>query len=230
MPKEGDFVKIDFTGATKDDGVVFDTTSEKRAREAGTFDPRVKYGPVLVPLGKHQILQGLEEELFKAKKGDEKTLTLAPEKAFGRKNSEEVRLVPLAKFQEQKVQPFVGMPVELDGRRARVQSVSGGRVRVDFNHPLADREIVYEYKVLDVLEKPGDKFTALADDLLPDAKVAYEAGVGTVDVPEKVDKFSREYLVLKTRFYVQATEFIPEVKKIIFKEECVPREKPAKAE
>ncbi len=144
MVKEGDFLKLEYTAATKDDGKIFDTTDEKTAREAGVFDERVRYGPIIMPAGRHQVITGLDEELLKAKKGDSKRVELKPDKAFGTRSNEDVRLVPLAKFQEQKVQPFVGMPVELDGRRARVQSVSGGRVRVDFNHPLAGKTLVFK--------------------------------------------------------------------------------------
>ena len=219
MAKEGNFVKINFTGATKEDGKIFDTTLEEKAKEAGIHDKRVRYGPVLVPVGRHQVITGLDEELANAKKGDKKQITLAPDKAFGKRNTESVKLVPESKFKEQKVKPFIGMPVEIDGMRAKVQSISGGRVRVDFNHPLAGKEITYDYEVLEVLEKPEEKFKALAEDLLPGSKASYENNECTVIVPEKVDKASRDYLIKKTRLYVQAFEFIPEVKKMHFNEE-----------
>ncbi|OIO27313.1 peptidylprolyl isomerase [Candidatus Micrarchaeota archaeon CG10_big_fil_rev_8_21_14_0_10_60_32] len=219
MAKEGEFLRINYTAKTKDDGKVFDTTSEAEAKKAGIFNERVRYGPALVPVGKKQVIEGLDEELLNAKKGDKKQIVIPAAKGFGTRNADDVRLVPLSKFQEQKVQPYAGMPVELDGRAARVQSVSGGRVRVDFNHPLADKELVYDYEVVAEYSKPEEKFAALASDLLPDCKASYNEGVGTLEVPLKVDKSSRDYLVMKTRFYVQAFAFIPETKKLEFREE-----------
>lgn len=219
MVKEGNFVKINFTGATKEDGKVFDSTIEEKAKEAGIHDKRVRYGPVLIPVGKHQVITGLDEDLANAKKGDKKQVVIPAEKAFGKRSVEAVKLVPESKFKEQKVQPFIGMPVEIDGMRAKVQSISGGRVRVDFNHPLAGKELAYEYEVLEVYEKPEEKFKALVEDLLPEAKASYEKGECAIAVPEKVDKASRDYLIKKTRLYVQAFEFIPEVKKVHFNEE-----------
>jgi hypothetical protein len=43
--------------------------------------------------------------------------------------------------------PVPGMPVELDGMPARIQTVAGGRVRVDFNHELAGKTLVFKVKV-----------------------------------------------------------------------------------
>ena len=215
---EGDFAKIDYVGRVKG-GKVFDATSEETAKKEGVYNERGKYGSVLVPVGKGVVLKGLDEELLKANKGDEKKVSFGPDKAFGRRNPELVKLVPMKPFKEQGIQPVPGMPIQLDGMQARVQSVSGGRVRVDFNHPLADKELVYDYEVVAEYSKPEEKFAALASDLLPDCKASYNEGVGTLEVPLKVDKSSRDYLVMKTRFYVQAFAFIPETKKLEFREE-----------
>ncbi|TRM85641.1 peptidylprolyl isomerase, partial [Sulfolobus sp. A20-N-G8] len=41
--------------------------------------------------------------------------------------------------------------------------VSGGRVILDLNHPLAGRSLVYDVKVVKVLETPKDKIMALIE-------------------------------------------------------------------
>ena len=49
--KEGDWIKINYLGKAKATGEVFDLTRESDAKEAGIFDEKKKYGPVLVILG-----------------------------------------------------------------------------------------------------------------------------------------------------------------------------------
>ncbi|TRM97188.1 hypothetical protein DJ530_12295 [Sulfolobus sp. E1] len=50
-----------------------------------------------------------------------------------------------------------------DGSLATIRSVSGGRVILDLNHPLAGRSLVYDVKVVKVLETPKDKIMALIE-------------------------------------------------------------------
>jgi hypothetical protein len=53
------------------------------------------------------------------------------------------------------------MPVNLDNKYGIVQSVSGGRIKVDFNHPLAGKELSYEVEIHNQIDKPEDQIRAL---------------------------------------------------------------------
>lgn len=218
--EEGDFVRLDYSGKTSA-GKVFDTTSDNEARRENIYRENVKYRPVLAAAGKGQMVKGLDEAVLKAVKGKKETVTILPEKGFGKRNPELVRLVPLTRFQEQGVTPAPGMPVELDGVPARVQSVSGGRVRVDFNHELAGQTLEYEFKVLEVFKKPEEKVAALTQDLLPECGTELKQGVVTVKAGEKVNKGTADYVVRKNRFVVQLLQFVPEVKRVEAREEWV---------
>ncbi|MCD6226965.1 hypothetical protein J7J90_00530 [Candidatus Micrarchaeota archaeon] len=72
---------------------------------------------------------------------------------FGKRNKELVRVVSEKRFKDNKLRPVPGMVISLDGRPALVKSVSGSRVIVDLNHPLADKDIRYKIKLL---KKAGD--------------------------------------------------------------------------
>ena len=61
--KKGDFVEVEYTGKTKTDKIVFDTTDEKTAKKSDIHSERMEYGPVVVCIGENQILGGLDEEL-----------------------------------------------------------------------------------------------------------------------------------------------------------------------
>jgi hypothetical protein len=95
------------------------------------------------------------------KAGESKKVALPAEKAFGARNPDLVHVVPLMQFKKRQVNPEVGMDVMIDQYRGRVQSVSGGRVRVDFNHPLAAKAIEYDLKLLQVHETDATKTGAL---------------------------------------------------------------------
>jgi len=72
-----------------------------------------------------------------------------------------LKLIPLTAFKEQKINPQVGLVLNIDDAKGIVRSVSGGRVIVDFNHPLAGKEVIYKIKILKKLEKIDDKINAL---------------------------------------------------------------------
>jgi FKBP-type peptidyl-prolyl cis-trans isomerase 2 len=73
---------------------------------------------------------------------------LSPENAFGKRNPKSVQLMPIKVFHQHNLNPVPGIPFNFDGKFGKVLSVSGGRVIVDFNSPLAGKEVIYEIKVL----------------------------------------------------------------------------------
>jgi FKBP-type peptidyl-prolyl cis-trans isomerase 2 len=50
---------------------------------------------------------------------------------------------------------------DIDGMQAKIQSVSGGRVRVDFNNPLAGKALTYDLKVIRKIEEDKEKIEKL---------------------------------------------------------------------
>jgi hypothetical protein len=55
------------------------------------------------------------------------------------------------------------MPLSLDGQQGVVRTVDGGRVRVDFNHALAGKDIIYEVVVEEKIEDDVEKIKGLID-------------------------------------------------------------------
>jgi FKBP-type peptidyl-prolyl cis-trans isomerase 2 len=159
MPiKANDFVEIEYTGMLKDSGIVFDTTDEKTAKEHQL--PRAQYGPVVVIMGQGQLLKGLEEQIIGKEPGNYK-IELGAEKAFGKKNAKLIQMVPAKKFVEQKIQPVPGLQLNIDGMICTIRQVTGGRVMVDFNHPLAGRDVVYDIKVKGVVSDKKEQLKAV---------------------------------------------------------------------
>jgi FKBP-type peptidyl-prolyl cis-trans isomerase 2 len=133
----------------KDTSQIFDTSIELKAREAGIYNEKIHYTPLVFILGEKEVLPALEEDLKAMKVGEHKEITLTPDKAFGERNADYIKVVPLQEFKNRNITPFPGLVVELNNLTGRVQSISGGRVRVDFNHPLAGKTVIYTVTVLD---------------------------------------------------------------------------------
>lgn len=192
MPlKLGDVVLLDYTLSTKEDGRVIETTLEDVAREHGLYSEGSRYGPRLVVLGEGELPSGLEEALMKLDEGAEATIELPPERAFGVRDPNKIRVLSARELSARGIVPRVGSEVEVKGERGVIISVGSGRVIVDFNHPLAGRNIVYNVHVVKVVKTPEEKIRAFLTrwfrDLEPEAvKVSFQEGEATVDVPVRL--------------------------------------------
>ena len=186
--KSGDVVLISYTARIKETGEVFDTTSEEVAKKAGIFDPKIVYQPIPVIIGSRSILPGVEEIILGMKVGEEKKFTLPPEKAFGKRLESLVRLIPLSEFKKQNIEPYPGLVITINNFNGRVVSVSGGRVKVDFNHPLAGKEIEYELKVEKKIETVEEKIKIIS---------SYHLGLRNEDLGVKVSGKTAEIEIKK---------------------------------
>lgn len=140
-------VEVNFYGREILNGDIFDTTIENVAKENNIFNKEKKYGAMTIILGEKELLGKVEEELSKMKVGEEKTVSLTAKEGFGERQADLVRVMPLKIFQEQKINPVPGLIINLGNMLAKVQSVSGGRVRIDLNPPLAGRDLEYNVKL-----------------------------------------------------------------------------------
>lgn len=161
--KKGDFIRINYTGRVKETGKVFDTTKEKVAKEEDMFNPENKYGPAPIIVGEGKIVEGVDEALKDMKVGEKKKLNIGPEKAFGKRKSKLIKLVPSSEFKDQDINPVPGMPITMNNLRGRVLSANSGRVRVDFNHPLAGKKLSYEVEIKEKIKGEKEKIKAICE-------------------------------------------------------------------
>jgi FKBP-type peptidyl-prolyl cis-trans isomerase 2 len=159
--KEGDFVYVDYIGRVKDTNEIFDLTKEDIAKREGVYRENVRYEPIPVIIGAGILIRGLEEEIKKMKINEKKTIEIPPEKGFGSRDEKLVRLIPISVFRANKIEPEVGKFVTINGLNGRILSISGGRVKVDFNHPLAGKTLVYEVEVKGEIKELEEKVKAI---------------------------------------------------------------------
>lgn len=207
-----DFVEIEYTGKTKDDNLIFDTTDEKTAKDNNIHNENMAYGPVIICLGENQVLAGLDKNLEGKETEKEYTVELKPEEAFGKKDAKLIQLVQTSKFLKQNIQPMPGLQVNIDGMMAVIKSVSGGRTLVDFNHPLSGKEITYAVKVNKIITDDKEKLKAYLklSLALKDVELELKEGEAKVSIKKELPKEVKDKLNEKIK------ELIPAVKKTMF--------------
>ena len=160
--KNGDFAEIEYIGKIKQSGDIFDLTDENVAKENGLFNQKMTYGPITIIVGAKQILKGLDDALIALNEGDEKTITIESKNAFGDRNPKLVKLTPMSHFKQQKLEPKQGQYITFEqGLRGKILSVTAGRVKIDFNHPLSGKELEYDVKVNKIVTDSKEKLEAL---------------------------------------------------------------------
>ena len=149
-------VSVNFTGKELLNNEVFDTTKEAVAKEHNIYDPKRKFKALTIILGEKELLPLVEKELETMKEGEERTVKLSAKSGFGERVPDLVRILPAKVFAEHKINPVQGLVINIGNALGKVQSVSGGRVRVDFNHLLAGRELEYTVKVVKEITAPKE--------------------------------------------------------------------------
>jgi len=144
--KKGDFIRLKYSGKIK--GADKDLDVRDNA-------------PVIVGVG--NIMKGVDEALLEMNVGDKKTIEVPPEKGFGKRDPKMIKLVPLSEFKRHGQKPRVGMKFNANGVMATVIAVSGGRVKVDFNHPLAGKTLIYNLEIKSKIENLEDKIKAILE-------------------------------------------------------------------
>ncbi|MEM1543298.1 MAG: FKBP-type peptidyl-prolyl cis-trans isomerase [Candidatus Bathyarchaeia archaeon] len=231
MPLEkGDFVLIDYVARIAETGEVFDTTIEEVSRREGIYQEGGIYEPRLVVIGEGWILRALEEALLNLEPERTVTVEIPPEKGFGNRDPEKVKMYPLRRFIAQGITPRVGMRVEVDGKIATVRAIGAGRVQLDFNPPLAGKTLIYEVTLRRKLETVEEKIRALIHRRIPQVGIEkfsleIEGDSVTITVPEEAF-YIEGIQVIKRGIFMDIQKFFPE-KKVVRFIEVFKREGPA---
>jgi len=230
--QKGDFLLIDYVARIGETGEVFDTTIEEVSRKEGIYREGGIYEPKLVVIGEGWILKSLEESLLNLELGKTATIEIPPEKGFGNRDPNKVKIYPLRKFTAQGITPRVGMRVEVNGRVATVRAIGAGRVQLDFNPPLAGKTLIYEVTVKKKLETIEEKIRALIHRRIPQVEIekfSLEIGEDSVTVKVPEDAFYVEGIqVIKRGIFMDIQKFFPE-KRIVRFIEVFERKEPSSA-
>jgi len=161
--KDKDVVKIDYELWAKETDELVDTTKQDLAVAKEIFDEQQIYKPMATIVGAGKTLPGMDDDLKKAKVGEDRTVEISPEDAYGARDSKLVELISMTKlarlpeFRKGEEYPEIGKEITWNGKKGRIVTMTPGRVRVDFNHPLAGKTLVYKYTVLEAADSDENK-------------------------------------------------------------------------
>lgn len=202
MPQDGDVIAFDYDLHVEGHDGLYDTTMKASAEKAGLVDPNAFYAPMHYMLGTGRLIAGLEEALKGLTVGKETTVALDAEKAYGARDAKHIETLPMQEFRKNKVEPEVGLQITYKNRRGTVTYVGGGRIRVDFNHPLAGKKLTYKVTLRNVFKTPEERVRGVIQMDFPTSltwEVAVDkAGVATLNVPDAV-RFEQSWLMAKLR-------------------------------
>lgn len=127
------------------------------------LDSSEGHGPLLFLAGYGNIIPGLENEMMGMKIGESKDVVVAPADGYGEYDEEAYLDVPRGQFpKEMKMEAGLELTVRDNAgqaRYARIESIEGETVRLNFNHPLAGDELHFNVKVVALREPTDEELT-----------------------------------------------------------------------
>ena len=116
------------------------------------IDSNFESEPATFSVGDGNLLSGFESTLMGLVNGDEREFTIPPEQAFGQHNPQNVQAVERGNFDQEELElgamfSFQNGDGELPGV---IVDVDDNEVVIDFNHPLAGKNIIFQVKIIDI--------------------------------------------------------------------------------
>ena len=142
MAQRGQKVSFLYKGSFPD-GEVFDECTET---------------PYEIILGRGRVMEALENVLLDMEPGEERIVEIAAKDAYGEYDEDAVQVVPTYKIPNGENMPvgqYIGWtsPRNVEPIPVKVVSIENQIATLDFNHPLAGKDIVYWVKLVDVDEE-----------------------------------------------------------------------------
>lgn len=143
MAQPGQIIRFLYKGSLAENGEVFDDCNGI---------------PHEIILGRRQVMKALEDVLATMEPGEERIVNLSAEDAYGEYDESAVQRFPSYKVPNGENIPvgeYIGWtsPRNIEPIPAKVLSVENQIVTLDFNHPLAGKDIVYWVKVVEVADR-----------------------------------------------------------------------------
>lgn len=137
--KNGDTVKVHYTG-TLNDGEVFDSS---QGRE-----------PLSFTIGSGQVIPGFNDALIGMEPGEEKSVKIPVDQAYGERKDEMVIVAPVEQIPAD-LEPEIGQMLEVGGPqgeilRVKVVGLDENNITLDANPPLAGEELNFKIELVKI--------------------------------------------------------------------------------
>lgn len=138
--KTGDLIKVEYTG-TLDDGNVFDSSQSHGE-------------PLEFEVGSGQIIKAFDDAVIGMAVGDQKSITILADDAYGQPTTELIRKVPkefLASLPDAKPGMVLGLSDSQGNQMpAKIVEISDTEITLDLNHPLAGKTLHFTIKIVEI--------------------------------------------------------------------------------
>jgi peptidylprolyl isomerase len=136
----GNTVRVHYTGRLQDERV---------------FDSSQGRDPLEFTLGEGKVIPGFEQAVTGMQPGEEKTVTIPAEQAYGPRREEMTAEVSRSRIPPH-IEPQVGQQLQMnqEGRAimVTVTEVTGESVTLDANHPLAGQDLTFDLELIEIAE------------------------------------------------------------------------------
>jgi peptidylprolyl isomerase len=144
--KQGDTVTVHYTGRLES-GEIFDSSDDPAGGSGG--------GPLRFTIGNDEVIPGFEEAVLGMAIGEQKTITIPKDKAYGERLEELVAEVE-REYLPAEANPELGQQYEItqeDGQlfNVIVTAMDDKSVTLDANHPLAGRDLIFDIKLVEIV-------------------------------------------------------------------------------
>lgn len=124
------------------------------------LDSNINAAPLSFIVGKGQIIPGLEEKIKDLKVGEKADIKVAAVDAYGVYDDNAVQTLPKEQFAGLELQ--VGMTLYGQGEHGEtvqviVKNFNDETVEIDFNHPLAGKDLLFAINVVEVRDATADE-------------------------------------------------------------------------
>lgn len=142
MAEAGQKIVFAYRGSLAESGEVFEDRTDS---------------PMQIIAGRGQVMRALENELMDMEIGEERTVELAAKDAYGEYNMDALQHVPTYKIPNGENMPvgrYIGWksPRNLEPIPVKVLEIENQIATLDFNHPLAGKDLVYWVKVTNIFD------------------------------------------------------------------------------
>ncbi len=134
--KNGDTVQVHYTGKLEN-GEVFDSSYERGE-------------PLSFQVGSGQMIKGFDAGVVGMSIGEKKTITIEAKDAYGEYDPLKVLSIKKEELSGLGVEPEVGMTLSANGVPVKIVEINGDEVKMDFNHFLAGKTLIFEIEMVKI--------------------------------------------------------------------------------
>jgi FKBP-type peptidyl-prolyl cis-trans isomerase 2 len=125
-----------------------------RSKDGKIFESSRKRNPIPVKVGAGELVKSLEEALIGMYPSEKKIMTIGPETGFGQYDKHLQKEIFKEKLPDD-INPQIGMQLFLADKKKKILPVViieilEKTVKVDANHPLAGKSLVFELEILEI--------------------------------------------------------------------------------